>query len=116
MCANCCNIQISLKMTLPIDTNQIPLSHTENWYAQTLATIGGVNLRFRVMRDSAAKFHCHLETPECFFVLTGTVQIETETDSIVLTPGHFYEIKAGISHRAKVEGQATLIVFDQIEG
>ena len=66
------------------------------------------------MRDSVASFHSHPDTPECFFVLTGMVQVDTEHGSVVLEPGHFYKVEPGVSHRARVEGEATLLVFDRI--
>lgn len=34
-------------MHTPVDTNTIPLAHREPWFAQTLASFGGANLKFR---------------------------------------------------------------------
>jgi mannose-6-phosphate isomerase-like protein (cupin superfamily) len=102
------------EMLHPIDTNRIRDSHPEGWHAETLASIDGVNLKFRVMRNSIANFHKHEDTPECFLVLSGKVQIDTENGSITLEPGQFYKVEPGVSHRSKVDGEATLIVFDRI--
>jgi mannose-6-phosphate isomerase-like protein (cupin superfamily) len=97
-----------------IDTNLIRAAHSGTWHAETLATIDGVNLKFRVMRNSIAQFHKHEDTPECFFVLSGQIQLDTETGSVTLGPGQFYQVDPGVSHRSKVEGEATVIVFDRI--
>ena len=40
------------RVNQPIDTNAIKASHEESWYAEELAEMSGVHLRFRVMRDT----------------------------------------------------------------
>jgi mannose-6-phosphate isomerase-like protein (cupin superfamily) len=99
-------------MQTAIDTNDIAQSHPESWYAHTLASHKGVNLKFRVMRDTCADFHVHPASPECFFVLSGTVTIDTEFGATTLVSGQFFEVAAGVRHRSRVEGEATVLVFD----
>ncbi|MCG2594335.1 cupin domain-containing protein [Ramlibacter sp. XY19] len=96
----------------PVDTRELPRTHPEPWFAQTLASHGGANLKFRVMRGTVADFHVHTSGPECFFVLTGTVTIDLDSESVTLNPGQFFEVPAGVRHRSRVEGEATLLVFD----
>lgn len=72
----------------------------------------GVNLKFRVMRGTVADFHVHADGPECFFVLSGIVTIDTDGASVTLEPGQFLEVPAGVRHRSRVEGEATVLVFD----
>ena len=95
-----------------IDTREIPQSHPETWFARTLATHNGVNLKFRVMRGTIADFHVHATSPECFFVVSGMVTIDRDSESITLGPGQFVEVPAGVRHRSRVEGEATVLVFD----
>ena len=97
-----------------LDTNPIQAAHPESWFAQKLTTIDGVNLKYRVMRDTTAYFHVHDESPECFFVLSGEVVMDTETGSVTLGPGMFYRVEPGISHRSRVTGEATLLVLDKM--
>jgi mannose-6-phosphate isomerase-like protein (cupin superfamily) len=102
-------------MNQVIDTNEVKLAHSESWFAMPLTVHNGVALRYRVIRDTSANFHTHEQTPECFFVLTGEVSIDTEEGSVSLSPGQFFRVKPGVSHRARVVGEATLLVFDAIE-
>ncbi len=46
----------------PFDTNNLGAS--ESWFSKVLASIAGTNLRYRVMRDTAAAFHVHEQSPE----------------------------------------------------
>ena len=96
-----------------IDTTEIAAKATEAWHSETLATVNGVNLRFRVMRDTQAQLHTHEDSPECFFVLTGQITIDTTAGSQTVGPGQFFRVEAGVSHRARVTGQAQLLVLDQ---
>ncbi len=99
-------------MPIPVDTREIPPAHPQAWFAQTLASHNGVNLKFRVMRGTVADFHVHADSPECFFVLSGRVTIDTDAGSVTLEPGQFLEVPAGVRHRSRVEGEATVLVFD----
>jgi mannose-6-phosphate isomerase-like protein (cupin superfamily) len=98
-----------------LDTTRLGRESPGAWFAQELASLNGVRLRFRVMRDTAAGFHVHETSPECFFVLSGSVTIDTEHGSCVLEPGQFYRVAPGVSHRARVDGEATLLVLDAFE-
>lgn len=96
----------------PLDTRNLGAS--ESWFSQILASVGGANLRYRVMRDTAKGFHVHEQCSECFFVLSGRVHIDTDEGGVCLSQGQFFEVRPGLRHRARVEGEATLLVFDAL--
>jgi mannose-6-phosphate isomerase-like protein (cupin superfamily) len=101
-------------MDQSIDTEKIAARTNESWSSFTLTTINDVSLRFRVMQDTEAKFHTHSTSPECFFVVSGQVVIDTEGSSAPLGPGQFFRVEPGTSHRARVVGRATLLVLDHL--
>jgi mannose-6-phosphate isomerase-like protein (cupin superfamily) len=103
-----------MPMDQPIDTEKLAAKADDAWSSSTLTTINDVSLRFRVMQDTEAKFHTHSTSPECFFVVSGQVTIDTENSSATLGPGQFLRVEPGTSHRAKVVGRATLLVLDQL--
>lgn len=102
-------------MNALIDTNLIKAGCNISWFAHRLAACNGVSLKFRVMRETIAEFHSHEQSPECFFVLSGCVHIDTEYGTLSLNPGQFFEVAAGVRHRSRVEGEATVLVFDCID-
>ena len=102
-------------MYAPIDTNTIAADPSGSWATQTLTSLNGVGLRFRGMRNATAAFHAYETSPECFFVLLGTVIIDTTEGSVALTPGQFHRVEPGVTHRARVDGTATLLVLDALD-
>jgi mannose-6-phosphate isomerase-like protein (cupin superfamily) len=101
-------------MSTPVALDTSTLDASESWFSKVLASVAGANLRYRVMRDTARPFHVHEQSPECFFVLTGLVHIDTEDGCVSLSAGQFYQVRPGLKHRARVEGEATLLVFDAL--
>jgi mannose-6-phosphate isomerase-like protein (cupin superfamily) len=100
-------------MNTPIDTDALRAAISRDWHAETLTTQGGVNLKFRVMRNTCSEFHTHEEWDECFFVLSGVVTIDLANSSHELSAGKFFVVPRGASHRSRVQGEATLLVLDQ---
>jgi mannose-6-phosphate isomerase-like protein (cupin superfamily) len=97
----------------PIDTEVIKAAHPEAWHAEVLAAHAGVHLKYRVMRGTVADFHTH-DVPECFFVLSGRMNIDTEGGTVALGPGQFFAVQPGVLHRSRVQGEVTALVFDAI--
>jgi mannose-6-phosphate isomerase-like protein (cupin superfamily) len=82
------------------------------WVSQRLVSVAGAHLRYRVMRDTAGPFHVHAESPECFFVLSGTLHVDTAAGTVAVQPGQLCQVPPGLEHRARVAGEATLLVLD----
>lgn len=89
------------------------LGGSADWFSHTLISQGGANLRYRTMRDSCAAFHRHDGYAECFVVLAGSVLFDIEGgDTIQVEAGQFFAVPPGLCHRARVEGEAAMLVFD----
>jgi mannose-6-phosphate isomerase-like protein (cupin superfamily) len=99
-------------MPAALDTHTLDTSAP--WFTQVLASVAGAKLRYRVMRNTAAAFHVHEQSPECFFVLSGLLHIDTDEGTVSLSAGQFCEVRAGLRHRARAEGEATLLVLDAL--
>lgn len=82
----------------------------EPWASFNIGTVNGSPVSARVMENVEAEFHTHEKSDEFFLVLSGTVFIDTDDETIELTEGQSYTVKSGTKHRARVMGRAELIV------
>ena len=101
-------------MTLPqpIDLESLQNGVREAWKSFDLATINRNAVRFRVMENRTANWHVHENSDELFYVVGGTVLVDTEHGTCEIRAGQLFVVPAGTRHRARVEGRATLLVVD----
>jgi quercetin dioxygenase-like cupin family protein len=85
---------------------------TDAWKSFEVAKVNGQNVRMRVMQDWTAQWHQHDDSDEAFFVLSGTFFLDTDQGTQRIDAGQFGVARAGIRHRGRVEGRATLLVID----
>lgn len=81
------------------------------WFSETIGEPNGNPVMIRVMNDVIAPFHTHETADEMFIVLSGTVFIDTASNTQTINAGQSHTVAAGIEHRARVEGRAELIVI-----
>jgi len=65
------------------------------------------------MEEATANWHSHEDSDELFLVLSGIVAIDTEHGTHTLRTHELFVVPAGLRHRARVEGRATLFVADR---
>lgn len=82
------------------------------WASLVVAKSAVSTFRVRRMRDVAAEWHVHDAADEGFLVLSGEVVIDVENESRRLSAQQMTIVPAGRRHRARVEGEALLLVFD----
>lgn len=103
-------------MSLPFarDLDGLQAGVTDAWKSFDVATVNGNAVRFRVMENTTANWHVHEYTDELFYVVSGTVLMDTEHGLREIRSRQLLVIPAGTHHRARVEGRATLLVVDNI--
>lgn len=82
---------------------------SERWASIGLGEVNGSPVAMRVMEDVEANFHTHDDADEFFLVLSGTVFIDTDSESIEHNQGRSHVITTGTKHRARAIGRAELI-------
>src|SRR5947207_13481045 len=103
-------------MRLPraCDLDSLQSGVTDTWKSFDLATVNGNTVRFRVMENTTANWHVHEDSDALFYVVSGTVLMDTERGAREIQSKQLLVIPAGTRHRARVEGRATLLVVDKL--
>ena len=94
------------------DVSTLATDISEAWKSLVLAQVNGQNVRLRVMQDRTAEWHVHADSDEAFFVLSGTFFLDADEGTLRIDAGQFGVVRAGLRHRGRVEGRATMIVID----
>src|SRR5450631_2061397 len=98
----------------PSDLDEMQTGVTDAWKSFDVATVNRNAVRFRVMENKTANWHLHESSDELFYVVSGTVFMDTESGTREIHPGQLFVVPAGTRHRARVKGRATLLVIDNI--
>jgi quercetin dioxygenase-like cupin family protein len=103
-------------MTLPpvFDTDRLQRDVTESWKSIDLGKVNGNAVRLRVMEGMTANWHTHASSDEFFYVISGTIHMDTEQGTRKIRTGELFVVPAGTLHRGRVEGRATMLVIDGI--
>src|SRR5262245_14926238 len=104
------------KMTLsqPCNLDRLQMGVSDSWKSFDVAAVNGNAVRLRVMENMAANWHVHDHSDELFYVLSGTIFIDTEEGTRQMNPGDLFVVPSGTRHRARAAGRATLMVVDRI--
>jgi mannose-6-phosphate isomerase-like protein (cupin superfamily) len=96
------------------DLHALQAGVTDAWRSFDIAAVNRNAVRLRVMENKTANWHRHETSDELFYVVSGSISIDTEDTTHALQPGQLVVVPAGMEHRARAPGRATLLVIDQI--
>lgn len=96
------------------DLDNLRCGMTNAWESFDLTTVNGNAVRLRVMQDVTANWHSHETSDELFYVISGTLHMDTERGTSEIRTGQLLLVPAGTRHRGRVEGRAAVLVVDGI--
>ena len=105
----------SSKLSAISDIASLEQGITDAWKSIDVATVNGNTVRFRVMESVTANWHRHVHSDELFYVLSGTVHMDTEHGTREIRSGQLFVVPAGTVHRARVTDRATMLVIDSFQ-
>jgi len=79
--------------------------------AVPIGQVNGMPAFARVMEGFEGPRHIHETSDEMFFVLSGVVYLDFDSNSVMLNAGESYTVPAGVAHKSRVPGRAELIVI-----
>src|SRR2546430_10077957 len=98
----------------PRDLDGLQADVVDAWKSFDVATVNDNAVRFRVMENRVANWHVHDDSDELFYVVSGTLTMDTDEGAREIRAGQLFVVPMGTRHRARVEGRATMIVVDKI--
>ncbi len=84
----------------------------KKWRSLNLIASKHMNIHYREMIDTTARWHIHPNSEECFLVLSGDLILDIEEQVIIIKPGEFYAVPSGKKHRARAEELVRVVVID----
>src|SRR5437868_3601965 len=86
----------------------------EHWRPKVLAQANGMDLR-AVKVEGTFPWHTHQAQDELFLVWRGELTIEFRDKRVVLKPGNFLVVPAGMEHRTLSAKEAEVLIFEPHE-
>ncbi len=83
----------------------------EFWFNQTLCKVNGSILRVGVF-EGEFPMHKHDEDDEVFFVLEGSIVIETEKENFILNKQEGMCVPRGVMHRPVAKEKAVVLMVE----
>jgi mannose-6-phosphate isomerase-like protein (cupin superfamily) len=98
-----------------IDLDRLLPDVTDAWKSFDLGVVNANTVRLRVMNDMTANWHVHERSDELFYVLSGSVHMDTDRGAHTIRAGQLFIVPAGLRHRARVDERATMLIIDKIK-
>jgi mannose-6-phosphate isomerase-like protein (cupin superfamily) len=97
----------------------INLEECFNKFADTfspkiVAELNGQHIKLVRVEGDKVPWHIHENEDEMFFVLEGTLDIYTKTETVEVRANEFYIVPRGVEHRVAPRGAAKLMLFEPV--
>lgn len=79
----------------------------DDYFNVSLCQVNDHEIRMSVMTEQF-RWHRHPESDESFFGVDGELVIEFEDGEVVLRPGQFVTVPAGVLHRTRPAGERSV--------
>lgn len=86
-------------------------SFTEHWTPKIVSELNGQFVKLAKVKGDFV-WHKHDDEDELFFVISGTLFIELEDDTLELNAGELVVIPRGVDHRPYAPEEAHIMLFE----
>ncbi|MEM7047468.1 MAG: cupin domain-containing protein [Pseudomonadota bacterium] len=83
-----------------------------HWKPKIVSTFNGHDILIVKVKGEFI-WHKHDDTDDFFYVLSGSINIETEQGNVTLNPGELFVVPKGIQHRPIAQEEAHLLVIEK---
>lgn len=97
-----------------VDVPEIVKSCTDEWFNQTLTKVNGSVVRLGILHGEY-HWHKHEQDDEFFFVLEGTLFVDTEDKAFELKKHEGVTISKNVMHRTRCPEKAVILMVETAE-
>ena len=94
-----------------IDISELVDACGDTWFNQVLTKVNNAVVRLGIVQG-AYHWHKHEEEDEFFFVVSGQLFIDLDSESILLHPNQGITVPRGVLHRTRAEKQAVILMVE----
>jgi len=94
-----------------IDTPAIVRACTDRWFNQTLTKVNESCVRIGIVQGEY-HWHKHDNDEEFFFVIDGTLYVDTEKRTFELKPGQGVTMPKGVRHRTRAPERTVMLMVE----
>jgi mannose-6-phosphate isomerase-like protein (cupin superfamily) len=105
------NLDIKYAPLEKIDLNAVVAANKEQWFNQTLTQINGSVLRVGIIHGEF-HWHKHDNDDELFYVVSGTLYVDTERGNFELGPNEGVTVPKGVMHRTRAPEQVVMLMVE----
>ena len=95
-----------------IDVAEISDGVTDDWFNQTLCQVNDCVVRMGVFEEGEFHWHQHEKEDEFFFVVSGTLIIELEDQTVELKPNQGFTVPSGVQHKPRVPERTIVLMVE----
>ena len=105
------NLDIQYAPLETIDVNEIVANCRDQWFNQTLIQVNGSVVRVGIV-EGEFHWHKHDDDDELFFVLSGTLFVDTESRTFELGPNQGVTVPKGVLHRTRAPQKVVMLMVE----
>lgn len=105
------NLDIKYPPLETIDVNEVVANNTEQWFNQTLTQINDSVLRVGIIQGEF-HWHKHEQDDELFYVISGTLFVDTEAKTFELGPNQGVTVPKGVLHRTRAPEKVVMLMVE----
>lgn len=105
------NLDIKYAPLEKIDLNAVVAANKEQWFNQTLTKINDSVLRVGIIQGEF-HWHKHDNDDELFYVISGTLFVDTEQGNFTLGPNEGVTVPKGVMHRTRAPEQVVMLMVE----
>ena len=84
---------------------------SEHWAPKKIAGLNDYDIKIvKVLGEFT--WHAHADTDELFFVVDGTLTIQTRDGDVVLGPGELFVVPRGAEHCPRADAEAAVMLIE----